>query len=145
MHWILQINPPQKQYLPILFKLNYWKDLASNHIYTINLIFKIRPLLTQFKHMMHKINAVLLCRHLGCHITPAKLKALKQINYTPTESKGMTSALTWHNAVLMCSTIEKKNLAIIWNKFFLLLKRSERVLIHKKISLRCVLSQKLSR
>ena len=68
LHWILQRNPPQKQYSPILFKLNYRKVLASNHIYTINLIIFLNKTLVQaIKHMMHKINTVLLCRHLRCH------------------------------------------------------------------------------
>ena len=31
------------------------------------IIFLIRPLFKQFKHMIHRINAVLLCSHLGCH------------------------------------------------------------------------------
>ena len=70
-HVMITLNFTNKPSTKALFtypiQINYRKDLASNHIYTINLIFKIRPLLTQFKHMMHKINAVLLCRHLGCH------------------------------------------------------------------------------
>ena len=44
------------------------KVLASNLIYTINLIiFLTKTLVQAIKHMMHKINTVLLCRHLGCH------------------------------------------------------------------------------
>ena len=49
-------------------KLNCRKVLASNHIYTINLIiFLNKDLVQAIKHMMHKINTVLLCRHLWCH------------------------------------------------------------------------------
>ena len=45
-------------------------------------------MLTQFKHMMHKINTVLLCRHLGCH--KVSLHEVLEANLVP-ESLGF-----WH-------------------------------------------------
>ena len=52
---------------PIQIKLQKGPCIKS-YLHNYPYIFKIRPLLTQFKHMMHKINTFLLCRHLGCHI-----------------------------------------------------------------------------
>ena len=55
---------------PIQIKLQEGPCIKS-YLHIQPYIFKIRPLFKQSKHMMHKIIAVLLCRHLGCHNSSA--------------------------------------------------------------------------
>ena len=78
--------------LPIQIKLQKGpciKSYLHNHpqIFTIGSFFK------QNKHLMHKINAVLLCRHLGCHsdwgrpqvviALSVRLEAASRLAYSP--------------------------------------------------------------
>ena len=62
-------------------------------------IFKIRPLFKQIKHMMHKINAALLCRHLGCHTTHSIKFVIFQILHTTCSSFFTESFSTRSGAV----------------------------------------------
>ena len=62
---ILQKHPPQKLYSEITKE----RTLHKNIITHITFIFTKRSFFKQMKHMMHKIDTQLLCRHLGCHTT----------------------------------------------------------------------------
>ena len=58
--------------LPIQNKLQKG-PCNKSYLHNYPFIFTIRSFFKQIKHMMHKIDAILLCRHLWCH-TPEVLE-----------------------------------------------------------------------
>ena len=62
--------------LPIQIKLQKG-PCNKSYLHNYPFIFTIRSFFKQIKHMMHKINTILLCRHLGCHTAPPSLGATR--------------------------------------------------------------------